>query len=550
MIRKLLKSLLKPSAYPEPTESVRFTETHVSFIFVCDSYVYKVKKSVDLGFLNFTSLDRRRFYCNEEVRLNSRLCADLYLGVVELRETAGGCAFGGDGKVIDYAVKMKRLPEDRMLDQLLKKGELTPAHLAELGRFVAEFHRRAERGPQIDAYGSLDSLKTNWEENFRQAAPFAGRTLAAADLFLLRDWVSRFLSEKGDLLEARVREGFIRECDGDLHLGNICLNDRPSPRLRPVNQEAPGLGAESGICIFDCIEFSERLRCIDTAADIAFLLMDLEFSGRPDLCLPFLDAYREKTGDLGMEGVLDFYKASRAFVRGKVKSLRLLESGVAADELRGAETEAMRYFRLARGYCLRERLSPTLIVTCGLMGSGKSALARQLSRELGLTLLSSDPLRKSLAARAQTPPSSKKAALPKPSSPDDYDRGIYTADMNRAVYALLRESARDELKAGRSVVVDATFRRAADREEFRALSEELGVPFVVVRVDCPVELIRERLEQRKNDPNEVSDGRWEIFPRQLAEFQTPVPGEAIAVDSSLPLDQEVDLVLKRMGILA
>jgi len=518
MIRKLIKSLLKPAAYPEPTAEVRLIETHVSFIFLTDSFVYKVKKPVDFGFLNFTTLDRRRFYCEEEVRLNRRLCPEIYLGVVELRSGPAGAAFEGSGTLIDYAVKMKRLPEGKMLAQLLEQGKLQPDQMAAIARVIAEFHGRAARGPLIDAQGSSAAIRANWEENFRQAAPFAPRTVTRGDLALMRDWVTRFLAEHEGLFRARVEGGFVRECDGDLHLGNICLADR--------------------ICIFDCIEFNERFRYIDTAADIAFLLMDLEYAGRADLCAPFLESYQEATGDLVPAELLDFYKAYRAFVRGKVKSFRLGENGLASSELQATQAAATRYFRLARGYCLRGRLAPALIITCGLMGSGKSSLARELSRELGLWYCSSDLTRKTLAGRAPTERES-----------EGYDQGIYTLASSRATYQALLEGARRVLETGRSVVVDATFRRAEDRETFRTLAKLLGGLFFLVHLRCNEQVTRERLEARSREPGEISDGRSEHLPRQTAEFEAPEPGEAISVDSSRPLFEEVDLVLRKMGLL-
>jgi len=518
MMRMLIKSLLKAAAYPEHTQSVRLIETHVSFIFLTDDFVYKVKKPVDFGFLNFTTLDRRRFYCEEEVRLNRRLCPEIYLGVVELRATPEGGAFGGSGAVIDYAVKMKRLPDDRMLGRLLERNAVEPAQMERIARVIAEFHGRAARGPQIDAMGSAGAIRSNWEENFRQAAPFEGATVSGSDLALIREWVERFLEEHEDLLRARVEGGFIRECDGDLHLDNICLTD--------------------GICIFDCIEFNERFRFIDTAADIAFLLMDLEYAGHAELCAPFLETYRKATADRGLSGLLDFYKAYRAFVRGKVKSFRLKETGLSREELLAAQATARRYFRLARGYCLRDRLAPTLIITCGLMGSGKSALARELAFELGLTLERSDLVRKELAGR---PPTGREA--------EGYQQGIYRAESTEATYQALLQRAGAALAAGRSVIVDATFRLASHRDAFRAVAERLGAPFFVLETRCDQGVIRERLEGRRLEPGEVSDGRWDLFPSQLAEFEAPQPGQAISVDSSLPLAEEVDLALRGMGIL-
>ena len=519
MIRKLIKSLLEAKAYPEPTAKVRLIETHVSFIFLTDHFVYKVKKPVNFGFLDFTTLDRRRFYCEEEVRLNRRLCPDIYLGVVELRQSARGASFAGAGKVIEYAVKMKRLPEERMLATLLERGEAGVEEMTRIARVIAAFHGKAARGPQIDACGSTGIIRGNWEENFRQTAPFAGVTIAPEELAVIRHWVERFLIGNEELFRARVAAGFIRECDGDLHSGNICLTN--------------------GICIFDCIEFNERFRYIDTAADLAFLLMDLEYAERPDLSAALLEAYLDETSDTGLLALVDFYKVYRAFVRGKVKSFRVSEPGLPPEQLAEAKKEATRYFRLARGYTLRERLAPSLIITCGLMGSGKSVLARQLGFELGLVLQRSDLVRKLLSGR----PAAGTGAAP-------YRAGIYTKELDQATYRALLEEAKLSLGKGKSIIVDATFRRLQDRENFRALATKLGAPFFVIETRCPEQLIRERLEARRLDPDEVSDGRWEHFRQHQAEFEPPAQGESIPIDGTLPVLKAADLAMKAMGLLA
>lgn len=517
MVRKLIKSLLEAKAYPEPTAGVRLIETHVSFIFVTDRFVYKVKKPVDYGFLDFTTLDRRRFYCDEEVRLNRRLCPDLYLGVVELRRTAQGASFAGGEEVLDYAVKMKRLPEERMLVHLLERGEAGVADMTRIALVVADFHARAERGERIDACGSTSVIRGNWEENFRQAAPFAGVTISASELAEIRIWAERFLEQNGERFRRRVAQGFIRECDGDLHCGNICLTDQ--------------------VCIFDCIEFNERFRYIDTAADLSFLLMDLEYAGRPDLSEALLAAYQQATGDREMGELLPFYKAYRALVRGKVTSFLLNDPALPSAELAAKRETARRYFRLARGYTLRDRVKPSLVITCGLMGSGKSTLARELAVELGFLLRRSDLLRKEVAG------------LPLQPVAEEYRGGIYNLEMDRATYAELLAQTEEALKAGKGVVADATFRRAADRESFGKVAAKLGVPCYTVLTSCPEEVTRKRLEARRGDPNEVSDARWEHFHRQQAEFEAPKPGDYISVDSTLPLSTETDLVLRAMGLL-
>jgi uncharacterized protein len=286
MEQRILQSLLAPSAYPEPATSVHLVQTHVSFIFITDNFVYKIKKPVDFGFLNFTTLDRRRFYCTEEVRLNRRLNPDMYLGVVEVRETPDGARFDGEGKVIDYAVKMKRLPEERMLDRLLREGTITDDDIRRIARTIGEFHLKAEQGEEINNYGGTAAIRHNWEENFQQIAEFVPPVISKRDLRIIMDWAETFLAEHEGLFAERVSQGFIRDCDGDIHMENICLTDR--------------------IWIFDCIEFNNRFRYSDTAADIAFLLMDFDFNERRDFSAVFLSEYREVTGDHNLVRVLDF----------------------------------------------------------------------------------------------------------------------------------------------------------------------------------------------------------------------------------------------------
>ncbi len=518
MIRNVIKSLLEAKAYPDPTTEVRLLETHVSFIFLTDHFVYKVKKAVNYGFLDFTTLDRRRFYCNEEVRLNRRLCPEVYLGVVELRDTENGPGFDGEGPVIDYAVKMRRLPQERMLDRLLAEGGVDASDMALIAQAVARFHEGAERGPIIDACGATAVIRENWEQNFRQAAPFEGVTISAAQMAEIRQWVTSFLRENDGLLQERVTGGFIRDCDGDLHSGNICLTD-------PV-------------CIFDCIEFNEKFRYIDTAADLAFLLMDLEYADRKDLAGELLHAYQSESGDHGMAPLLDFYKAQRAFVRGKVTSLRLEHASLTGPERVEVKEAALRYFRLARGYTLRARMRPMLVLTCGMIGSGKSTLARTLSRELGLALRRSDVVRKGLAG----------VPIAGATLSDSYRGGIYNSSMDQVTYRALLDEAELSLSRGEGMVVDATFRRRADRERFRELALRLGVPFLLVETRCSEEVARRRLEARNGDAAEVSDARWEHYRQLQAEFEAPQPGEAVIVDSTLPVEQGADLVIEAAGL--
>ena len=515
-----IKSLMKPDAYPDPTDGVRLVQTHISWIFLAGKFAYKIKKAVNFGFLDFSTLDRRKFYCDEEVRLNRRLCPEIYLGVMPVRETQGGASFHGDGKVIDYAVKMTRLPEERMANTLLANGELSADDVKSIAVTVADFHRRAGHSGEIESHGSLQSIRRNWEENFEQVDEFAGSTIPPRDLLLVREWGEEFMTDNAGLFTGRVAGGFIRECDGDLHLANICLTGR--------------------VCIFDCIEFNNRFRCTDTAADIAFLLMDLEFHGRRDLAVIFLNEYLVATGDAGALRLIDFYLVYRAFIRGKVESLRLKDPGIPEREKQEARERAIRYFRLARGYILRRKLAPSLIVICGLTGSGKSTIADALARELGLEVLSSDCLRKELAG------------VPlRHHAVEDYAEGLYSSAQSEATYRELAARADDLLGSGQGAIVDATCKLREHRELLRRIAERHGAPLYLVMAEAPEEIVRQRLEERVRQGTSISDGRWEIYLRQKKEFEPFLESEVehLIVNSSASIHDAVDAILDAIGLM-
>ena len=498
MIRSILKSLLKSEAYPDKVTGVELIQTHVSYIFLTDQHVYKIKKPVDFGFLNFSTIDRRRFYCNEEVRLNRRLCPDIYEGVVELRETAQGAAFHGDGAIIDYAVKMRRLPADKMLDKLVAAGIITPATMRKVSRVIAEFHRNAPTSETISVHGHLERIIYNWQENFDQAVPFENDTLPPSDRELIRSWVTAFSEKHANAFRKRVDDGFIRECDGDIHLENICLDN-------------------DTIYIFDCIEFNDRFRCCDTAADIAFLLMDLDYHGRHDLADDVIDEYVSVTGDNNAVALIDFYKIYRAFVRGKVESFRLHDDGISPDEQARAKNRAIKYFRLGRGYIERVRLKPTLFITCGLMGTGKSTLTAQLSFELGIASFNSDVIRKQTAGSADE------------RSRDEFNEGLYNQQTNIATYAELLRLAEQQLTAGSSVIIDACFIHRDQRALFAALADRLSVMFVILHVVCSNTENKRRLLDREVSGTSVSDGRVALLTEQTAGFELPDESEGVLI---------------------
>ena len=330
----LIHDLQDPQSLPDPTTHVTLVQTHISMVFMGEDFVYKIKKPVDFGFLDFSSLEKRHRYCEQEVRLNQRLSEGVYLGVLPVTRSDGRYRVGGNADdAVDWAVRMKRIPEPCLMRSLYERGELRDTHLEATARLLARFHRQAERSPEIDVFGTWPRFKVNTDENFAQTEPFVGQTLDEATYTRIRDWTDAFYRENGPLFEERVQQGRIRDCHGDLHMEHICFLD-------PV-------------AAIDCIEFNDRFRYSDTLADIAFLLMDLEYRGGQTLAERLWSMYADLARETGMERLLSFYKVYRAYVRGKVIGFQLQDANIDNEAKEEALQAARRYFALARSYVER-----------------------------------------------------------------------------------------------------------------------------------------------------------------------------------------------------
>jgi len=329
--KQVVEALMKPEAYDEEPGQIELTQTHISFVFLTRNFVYKVKKAVDLGFLDFTTLEKRRFFCEKELELNRRLCGDMYLEVVPInRSRSNIIKIKGEGKTVEYAVKMKRMPEEKMMSRLLEEKKVNSKLIDKIAKIIADFHSKAETNRRISKFGSLAIIETNWKENFEQTREFVDKTISVKDFKLICERIYDFMKRNVSFFEKRMAEGRVRDCHGDMHSGNIFVTDR--------------------IYIFDAIEFNERFRYSDVASDVAFLAMDLDFKQRTDLSNFFVERYVKYSGDQELTKLLPFYKCYRAYVRGKVTSFKLEDSSVGGGEKRAAMKEAKEYFKLASTY--------------------------------------------------------------------------------------------------------------------------------------------------------------------------------------------------------
>jgi len=326
----LIQALLDPKAYPDPPGRVEMVQTQISYVFLAGDYVYKIKKPVDMGFLDYTTLEKRLTFCRKEVELNRRLCADAYLGVVPVTSEGDRFVIGGKGEVEEYAVKMRRLPQDAMMDVLLTKNKVTPKMVEDVAATIAEFHHKAAKGGDIEKFGSIETITHIIDENFDQTEKYFDIIIAPLTFQRIKAYARGFIKTNTPLFRKRLAEGRIRDCHGDLHAAHICFY--------------------KGICIYDCIEFIDRLRYTDVAADVAFLAMDLDHYGRKDLSDSFIDAYVIQSGDKELKKLLNFYKCYRAYVRGKVGCFQYDDQYISAGEKEKIVTNARSYFELAESY--------------------------------------------------------------------------------------------------------------------------------------------------------------------------------------------------------
>ncbi len=467
--QSLITALRDPRCYPHEVASVIVIETHISWVLLAGEYAYKIKKALDLAFLDYSTLATRRFFCDEEVRLNRRTAPDIYLDTMIIGGSPDNPRFGIQ-PALEYAVRMRRFESDDLMDRLLLRNKITPQHIDSLATVIARFHTSVPRANAASEFGSAETIKAETLQNYEQLRVLlinAGdqKNIAALETAATAEYV-----ECREIFEARRTQGFVRECHGDLHLGNIVLvGNEPVP--------------------FDCIEFNPALRWIDVMDEISFSVMDLLHRNRPELAWRLLNAWLESTGDYSGIVVLRFYLADRAAVRAKVSAIRAGQSA-SSRHASSSELAACRsYMTLAR-QCLARR-APSLIITHGLPGSGKTTFSQLALQQTGAIRIRSDVERKRLFGLGRLENSRAIAG------------DIYSPDATRRTYTRLSELASQILRAGFPVIVDAAFLREDEREVFRRLAQNMSVPFAIATLHASVTTLRKRIVRRRNDASEA-----------------------------------------------
>ncbi len=479
-----ITNMLKPEVYNHPCHNIELIETHISWVILTGDFAYKIKKPVDFGFLDFSTLAKRKYFCKQELHLNRRLAADIYLELSAITGTEDRPQLAGSGEIIEYAVKMKQFPQSAQLDNMLAAGELKLTHMNAFADMAANFHQSADVADISSNYGSKETVYHPVEENFQQIAQQAVASDYTDQLATLSQWSQSQLTEKQSIMAQRKANGFIRHGHGDMHLRNMLW----------LNNKAMA---------FDCIEFNESLSWIDVISDIAFLIMDLQHRQQQPLANRFLNHYLEISGDYAALPLLPFYLCYRAMVRAKVSVLRLAQNGISTQQSRQIINSFESYLELAGRYT--KKTTPQLIIMRGLSASGKSTLSQQLLDHSGMIRIRSDIERKRLFANAS-----------QEATHTAIDAGIYSRPASQQTYDKLRELACNIIKAGYSVIVDAAFLKQPQRKAFQQLASQLNVPYTVLETNAPDDVLRQRISKRKND---VSDADLTVLEHQLANWQ-------------------------------
>ena len=478
----LISALREGACFDHPTESIEVLETHISWVLLTGRYAYKIKKPVILPFLDFSTLEFRRHYCDEEIRINRRLAAELYVGVVPITGTPASPRMNGEGRAIEYAVKMVQFPDADRLDRVADRGELDENHVRAIADKIADFHDRVSVADEKSPFADSERLRREVMENFESLDAVALPAESADRLSDIRRWSAHSLVELGPKFRARKQSGNIRECHGDMHLANMALLD-------------------GQVTIFDALEFDENLRWIDVQSELAFLAMDLDYRGLAGLGWLLVSGYLERSGDYPGLRLLRHYKVYRAMVRAKVAGMRGAQCAPGTREQEAATDELAAHVALAHRYIGIDGVAP-LIITHGLSGSGKSWLSERLLGVIGAVRVRSDVERQRLLRAGKL-----------------LGRSLYSPASVSRTYEELESHARAILESGDAAIVDATFLKTNHRARFMSLARELGVPFTILALDAPDSVLETRVTHRRAEATDASEATLDVLRGQRAELE-------------------------------
>lgn len=507
-IEAVIEQMLDLGFYPHAVqEPIKLIQTHCSYVLLTGDYAYKLKKPVDFGFMNYSTLEARKHFCFEELRLNCIGAPEIYLEVCPITQTGDKYQLGGTGEVVEYTLKMRQFPQEALFSEMFQSGELKQEHIIELAQVVAQYHAKAATSDRISSFGEVSQIRAAFDQNYQQTEKYIGIIQTQQQFNETKDYTDKFFRDRTSLFKSRKENNFIRECHGDLHLRNICLwHDR--------------------IMLFDCIEFNEAFRFVDVMYDIAFVIMDLSAGNRKDLANIFLNTYIEQTGDYQGLQILPLYLSRQAYVRAKVTSFLLDDTGLSEAQKQQAVKTAADYYKQAWEYT-----KPTqgrLILMSGLSGSGKSTTARYLAPQLGAVHLRSDAIRKHLAR------------IPLLQRGGDE---LYTPEMNQKTYSRLMELGIMLARLGFSVILDAKYDKQQLRGEVIEKANQHQIKMQIVNCSAPEQVLRQRLIKRKGD---VADSTADLLPSQMktAEpFNEKEKSYLIILDTTRPQEAQLKEVI-------
>ncbi|MGF1457516.1 MAG: AAA family ATPase [Leptolyngbyaceae cyanobacterium] len=503
----LIQQMLEPDFYPHPVQTpITLMQTHVSYVLLTGEFAYKLKKPVNFGFLDYSTLEKRQRFCEEEIRLNQRAAAPVYLGTLPVSERGDRFVLGDDANVVEYVVKMRQFPQSTLLSQHFERGELTEELLRELAEAIAAFHLKAETNNYIRAFGTVENVRQSIDENYEQTAGFIGGPQTQQQFDETKAYTDGFFATRRDLLDQRIAQDKIRACHGDLHLNNICY-------------------WEDQLLLFDCIEFNEPFRFVDVMFDIAYIIMDLTVEGRTDLAASFLSHYVECTGDWEGLQVLPLYVSRQSYVRAKVTSFLLGDPSIEELVKQAAAAKAAKYYTLAWSYTQPQ--TGQLFVMSGLSGSGKSTLAQAISRQLGAIYIRSDAVRKHLGG------------VPVEARGDD---SLYTPEMTQKTYQRLTALGGMLAKQGYTIILDAKFDRAETRQLAIGQAQAHQLPLTFVHCQAPYPVLAERVRARQGD---IADATVAVLSTQQFEPFTETEAALVkTIDTPQALSSQLQSILE------